>query len=744
MAHENKTKRDNPTKHHPNFIFGFVRHHWKTHTSVVIIAAIAIIALGSGSYALFLSNTPQTEVPNQCNYLTTGLVGCWALDGNALDGSISRNDGTIMGGVTPTADRFGNPNGAMKFDGSSSQYIYLGNPTSLQLTGSFTLSGWFKVSSYDEGGIIGKWTSGAFNTSSYLLTTYPGVGNKLAAFVSNGTSSDFVGSSSSGSDGYPQYPLNAWNFVATTFDTSSKTLTLYLNGQIYDQKVLSFNTVNNTSTPVDMGCWGGTISGTTCISGSVDDVRAYNRAISFQEMKELYGEPSTQINSLAKGLMGEWKLNGNAKDSTPYSNNGTASNLTYTAGPSGQADTGAVFNGSSSSVQTTYVQNSVTAFSVSAWIKTASTGTQVIWNDRGSDAGKSLTLYIGSSPAGGVSGAPSFILDSSSTAIGVNSSQVVNDNKWHKITGTWTASTGTSVSSGQFKIYIDGVTSATTNRTTGSALSPLTGLGGGVVGHHIPWNSWFNGVISDVRVYNRVLLADEVKQLYSSYDSQASFGVATAPNGQTVCVTCGLVGYWPLDGNAKDMTPYGDNGALMGGVTPTTGPYGNVNGAMGFNGADSQVSVNSNDILDFGSGGLTISFWIKPTTISSGMEDLMGKFQNNVGGYYITQASDTMLMFTKDYSHYLYSDSNSLAAGKWAHVVYITSPGTLDCYIDSIKCTRTPNNPPLSDIGQTGNDFVIGGPGPYGSRFNGSIADLRIYNRALSANEVAALYNLRD
>ena len=75
------------------------------------------------------------------------LVGHWLLDGDGTDASGNGLDGTINGNVVPTADKSGNPDSAMLFGGASGDYVDIGDPPELQLTGAMTLAAWVVLDS---------------------------------------------------------------------------------------------------------------------------------------------------------------------------------------------------------------------------------------------------------------------------------------------------------------------------------------------------------------------------------------------------------------------------------------------------------------------------------------------------------------------------------------------------------------------------------------------------------------------
>jgi hypothetical protein len=213
-----------------------------------------------------------------------------------------------------------------------------------------------------------------------------------------------------------------------------------------------------------------------------------------------------------------------ALDSTANANNGTVNGATATTG---EIDGGASFNGSSD-ITTPYLQNQVVAYTIESWINTSdSSSIQPIVNDRGSGAGKSLTLFLegngacgNTSGCGGSAGVPSIGLDSNSIFIGLNGSTALTNGAWHQVVGTWAAASGTAVASSQFTLYVDGINiHAAAKTVAGSATSPLTGLGGAVIGYHQAWNHYFTGSMDEVRIST---VARSASWVYTEYKNQSS------------------------------------------------------------------------------------------------------------------------------------------------------------------------------------------------------------------------------
>jgi hypothetical protein len=81
--------------------------------------------------------------------------------------------------------------------------------------------------------------------------------------------------------------------------------------------------------------------------------------------------------------------------------------------------------------------------------------------------------------------------------------------------------------------------------------------------------------------------------------------------------------------------------------------------------------------------------------------------------------------------------SASISSGNWNHIVGVNNNGSLTLYVNGIPSTISGG----MYVGTVG--FYIGKTSTPGQEyyFNGQIDDARIYNRALSASEVQALYN---
>jgi hypothetical protein len=216
----------------------------------------------------------------------------------------------------------------------------------------------------------------------------------------------------------------------------------------------------------------------------------------------------------------------------------------------------------------------------------------------------------------------------------------------------------------------------------------------------------------------------------------------------------GLVLYLTMDGDAIDYSRYGNNGTPAS-VAPGFDRSGNFNGALQFNGINSQISIPSASSLQPDSQ-LTIAFWLRVEGVTNNYSPLFHK-----GG------AATLSLDNREYSMYMKANGPLIyfvfyAAGDsagqheirssdlawnstvwmyftWvvdrrAHVMKVYVNGTLDSTASDSYSTFNKNDYPLT----IANEAETGWPDH--SPFKGSMDDFRLYTRALSAGEIRALY----
>ena len=266
------------------------------------------------------------------------------------------------------------------------------------------------------------------------------------------------------------------------------------------------------------------------------------------------------------------------------------------------------------------------------------------------------------------------------------------------------------------------------------------------------------GAIDEVRIYNRALSANEIEILSTNTDTQSNITQnsqikETGQTSQKTNSSNGLVAYYPFDGNANDYSGNGNHGIIQDNnkVTPTTGVDGKSNSAYMFSGGN--IKVPNSPTLKF-SRECTFSAFVKPTQkMSSNRQPchcVIAKSYDQVGitmmQFYIEDNKITMdwglhgnNQTNKWVSHNNAVGLNGNYFNKWVHFAIVVDNTKAKFYINGqLMYEQTVTTP---DFFSTINnqDLFIGKNSVNWYGLMGAIDEVRIYNRALSANDIKKL-----
>jgi len=228
----------------------------------------------------------------------------------------------------------------------------------------------------------------------------------------------------------------------------------------------------------------------------------------------------------------------------------------------------------------------------------------------------------------------------------------------------------------------------------------------------------------------------------------------SAGTSSTGSLNKGLVGYWDMDQSSlkssttiADKSPSGNTGTLVGSPTFTTDQHGQANRAMSFNGTSQYIDTGASSTLD-GFTTMSISSWFKTSTEDMGV--LVGKHPGGSGPYYLGGGTNIsglntirFMMSNSSGIRVNYDVSNSsYYNGSWHFLVGVYDGSTMYIYFDGTPIGLTTTQ--TGSVRSMTSNFIIGDWQGHSNKFNGSIADVRIYNRALSASEVKALYEMYE
>ena len=199
--------------------------------------------------------------------------------------------------------------------------------------------------------------------------------------------------------------------------------------------------------------------------------------------------------------------------------------------------------------------------------------------------------------------------------------------------------------------------------------------------------------------------------------------------------TVGLVGYWRLDegtgGTALDQSGSGYNGTFVNGPVRSSGRAG---GAVTFDGVNDYIQVGAQPGLVM-TTAMTISAWIRST--GSG-----GIIVNKEGEYELGIVSGTLRWAVAHGSPSGWDWTNTgwiVPANQWVHVAMVYGNSEIRTYANGALVHTDPAWSTMTDCITAQNDFRIGGRQAAPQYFAGSIDEVRVYNRALSADEIQGL-----
>ena len=206
----------------------------------------------------------------------------------------------------------------------------------------------------------------------------------------------------------------------------------------------------------------------------------------------------------------------------------------------------------------------------------------------------------------------------------------------------------------------------------------------------------------------------------------------------------GLIAWWPLNGSTNDLGPNALNGTGYN-IVGATGQNGKSGGAYAFNGVSSQITVTNNAVLNPVTA-ITVSAWFQiagNTGATQGVisKDISSPIANPPYALQINASTNTLQYYQTSTSTTTPTNSVSTPVltygNNWYFISGTFEGNTMRVYFNGeLSETST-----LSDIAPTTGMLRIGQQKTGSGRwFNGTIDDVRIYNRALSASEINQLY----
>lgn len=551
-----------------------------------------------------------------------------------------------------------------------------------------------------------------------------------------------------------------WHYLTGVRDVATDLLYIYVDG-------VQINSTTDTSTSSaanNENIYIGTNTGLgTDFNGQIDDAKIYNYARTpgqvIEDMNAGHPAPGSPVGS----AVGYWKFDEGysttANDSSINLNSLTLSSASWTnAGKFGKAwnGTGAIWASRADDADLDF--SATDDFSISGWFKSDSatnpSAIEYLVN-------KASSVIQGYAVYANTSGNLCFGIDDDTTwtpDIASCTTTDVYDATWHHFTAVRDTV--------QDKTYIyvdsqqkDSNTDSTT-ATLANSLSLYVGDRDGVDN-----GDEFNGDLDEVKIYRSALTADEVKLDFnrssslvlgalsdttSGNQAQSAASEYCIPGDSTSCD--GPVAQWKMEeGTGTTINDSAGNAntssAFTGNVAWVPGKFGK---GLYFDGVNDVVRIPETSSTDLGAttDSYTVGAWIKTSTGTlpsyilakddgSTLTAPIRLYLTGVGkpDFQILQASPLQAPGAVG--------PTSLVDGKWHYVVGVrdVTADTLYIYVDGVRAGSANDTTTVSTAND--DDISIGNAGASYTAydFNGTIDQVRIYNYARSAAQIAWDYN---
>ena len=579
---------------------------------------------------------------------------------------------------------------------------------------NFSFACWFKPYDLSEDKTIaGQWDGGY--EYSWLLR-FDGDGHLQV-----------IGNTSTGGFHFLSANINLntdnWYHCAFTYDGND--LKLYVNSQLVGVTTIGGSLTNTIPQPLVIGSH----EQDNLFNGSIDEVGIWNRALSQEDIFNLYYrrdgnsypfDKPVITQNLNDDLLAYYPLDENTGTRYDHANgydltqqgivgseqgiiknkiknlfldvtgnNNTLKIINGVILGSGKIGNGAYFNGVNSYLTLGSTDLNLTGdFSVSLWYKpTDMSNYQTLFTSTGN-----LSIhYNGNNGNNGID-----VNNTYSGAISTSGNFV--QNTWYYISVV--------CSSGVTSLYIDGVLQASTTQ----ALTIKSGI---YLGASVAYEQFYlNGTLDEVGIWDKALTTNEITTLYNS-TSGLSYIDVSFPSG--------ALAYWDF------------------------------NSSVGYDLAASFVGIPNNVLYNndiFTSISWSYSFWvnirsdfsntpISPIFISTG--------NINSGGYgfsqltYFSPITGSNLIAIKHYDDYTFDLSNSYTTtyGTWNHVAVTNNLiNGVSLYVNGNFVASTNDR----GVNRSWTLFNLDGFNDGTYQFNGLLDDVKIWNRSITPNEIASIY----
>lgn len=300
--------------------------------------------------------------------------------------------------------------------------------------------------------------------------------------------------------------------------------------------------------------------------------------------------------------------------------------------------------------------------------------------------------------------------------------------------------------------YVCNATAANINKVDGTGWIPLSLTNIATLpvdpntGNTNDYYAFIANSVTKTFTITTLLESEKQTKLAASFDGGTDPGRFEKGDVSLWTKASGLQGYWPMDEGTgtttADISGSNNTGTLTNNPTWTTASNCKSGNCISFDGVDDYVIVANHSSLS--PAVITVSSWVK-TLNNSVTQQFISKTEG--GSYQLNINYGTgklgFLAFIAGAYRSAEISTPSVINNKWYHVVGTFDGTTMKLFLDGTQVGSYTQAGTISVLttslcfGAEAGPTICNG----GNLLNGSLDDIRIYNRALSADEIMALYN---
>lgn len=682
-------------------------------------------------------------------YNSTGLVGYWSMDGDDVDWSATTAEVIDRSGQGNHGDAY-NMSSANAYIGKSGQALDFGGsgsgdyivPPSSDLNtyiNDTTVVAWVRFDNHASANFTPIYNNNTSSNSN--LNIYMDVENNSLRCLSGNNAGDIITT--------PDITDGEWYLVVCTRSVADNQLKLYVNGALKATDSSLTARTYNAASPVAIGT-SAYMQGSYLFDGKIDELAVFNRALSADEISALYKLGNRKIENKAMnntGLVGYWTMDdvdlewgqtsSEVRDKSAFGNHGDALNITSSNAVAGKFAQALLFEAGDDHVK---IPNSSSLepsnFTITGWYykNSGSSDRQaIVGKQKDTDNDNSWVIYA-ESDAGGPN--LNFYGTFGEVATHVYSGVATPLDRWAHVAVTYDHA--------NVKLYMDGEYITQTAATTDPSYTvsnPVIIGAEETTGDAIALD--FKGKIDDVRIYDRALSSDEIGNVYDTGAKKIKINTSNVNR-----LTSGLVGHWTFDGadmdwsattaEAIDRSGQGNHGNATN-MDLTNAIIGKVGQSLGFNGTNEYINLGDSKFQY--ANNYAISAWFMPTGKVSDVQSIFSTW--GARSILRVETSGQVSFYTFN-SEVWYGATSPTALNnyEWYHAVAVKEANNnLRLYVNGVLIDSDPMAVPslyVSGPTNIGGNVYTGAP----YYFQGPIDEVRVYNRALSTDEITELYQM--